>query len=117
MAGRSAVLGPFTFCINIFSDKVALELSSDLPDSVDILRWLGEPVDLLVIRSDLFIMNRSNYPVLSQAHQKVVLQFLDIGANLALKANDDDSKSLQNYIEYLQFMVKQNGVKDDPISE
>lgn len=92
-----------------------MELSSDLPEPKDLYRWLGEPVDVLVIRADLFVMNRNNYPVLSRAHQIVVQQFLNIGSNLALKANTHDTAVLSNYIDYLHHLINKFQDHVDPI--
>lgn len=64
----------------------------------------------------MFIMNKSNYPVLSRAHQAAVLKFLDIGANLALKSNGDDSRVLQNYIDYLKHLIEKSRCKVDPVA-
>lgn len=94
---------------------MALELSSDLPPQEEILRWLGEPVEILILRSDIFILNKKNYPVLSRAHQAVVLEFLNMGAHLILKANAEDHSSLRNYVEYLKYLITQNQRRDDPL--
>jgi type II protein arginine methyltransferase len=46
--------------------KLALELSEDIPSEEELARWLGEPVECLIIPSQLFIINQKNYPVLKR---------------------------------------------------
>lgn len=92
--------------------KIALELSADLPSREHILRWLGEPLELLIIHSDIFILNRKNYPVLSKAHQAVVIQFIRMGVNLALKTTSEDQTSLKNYVDYLKHLIAHNRGED-----
>lgn len=84
---------------------VALEMTADLPSTEELMRWTGEPVQMLVIPSDIFISNINNYPVLSRAHKSVLLQFLKYNVNVALKANVSDIAHLRNCIEYLKHFV------------
>lgn len=84
---------------------VALEMTADLPSTAELLRWTGEPVQMLVIPTDIFISNSQNYPVLSRAHKSVLLQFLKYNVNVALKANVSDIALLRNCIEYLKYFV------------
>lgn len=88
--------------------RLALELSTDVPTEEEILRWLGEPVEIIIIPADVFINNSKNYPVLSKAHQSILSQFLNMNSHLAIKANVDDGKRLQNYVEYLKHMINVN---------
>lgn len=86
---------------------IALEVSADLPSKEEILRWLGEPVELLIIPSNVFITNAHNYPVLSKAHQNVVSKFLSkTKCKFVIKGTGDEMHRLQNHVEYLQKMHK-----------
>lgn len=87
---------------------VALEMTADLPSTEELLRWTGEPVQMLVIPSDIFISNAKNYPVLTKAHKSVLFQFLKFNVNLVLKANASDVTHLRNCIEYLKFIVSEH---------
>lgn len=87
---------------------VALEMTADLPTTEELLRWTGEPVQILVIPSDIFISNAKNYPVLSKAHKSVLLQFLKFNVNLAVKANASDIVHLRNCIQYLKYIVSEH---------
>lgn len=86
--------------------KVALEMSADLPSEEELLRWLGEPVEMLIIPSDIFINNPKNYPVLSKAHQSVVMQFLNQKSHLCIKANNADGQRLKNCVDYLKYLIQ-----------
>lgn len=93
--------------------KVALELSADLPSEEELLRWLGEPVELLIVPSDVFINNAKNYPVLSKAHQSIVGRFLGMHAHLAIKGAGDDGVRLKNCVDYLKYMIQVNTTAPD----
>ncbi|XP_055696144.1 protein arginine N-methyltransferase 5 isoform X2 [Lutzomyia longipalpis] len=84
--------------------RLSLVLSADIPSQDEILRWLGEPVDYLVVSSDIFIQNKANYPVLSLAHQDVISQFIrKTKAKFIVKANPNDG-NLRYYAEYLRHL-------------
>ncbi|XP_059610561.1 protein arginine N-methyltransferase 5 [Phlebotomus argentipes] len=81
--------------------RLSLVLSADIPSHEEILRWLGEQIEYIVVPHDVFIFNRANYPVLSQAHQDVLGRFLrKTKAKFIVKANPHDP-SLRYYAEYL----------------
>lgn len=88
----------------------------DLPTEKELLRWLGEPVEVLIIPSNIFIYNAKNYPVLSRAHKAVVLQFLRIRCSLAIKVHADEYPNLINYVQYLEFLVTENNKNPDPMA-
>lgn len=90
-------------------------MSADLPSENELLRWLSEPVEILVIPSHVFVHNANNYPVLSEAHEKVVLQFLRMRTNLAIKIQANEETSLIKNIQYLQFLVAENEKISDPM--
>lgn len=85
-----------------------------MPSEEEILRWLGEPVEAVIISADTFVLNKKNYPVLSKAHQRVVLEFLNMGASIVLRANTEDHASLINYLDYLKHLTSQ--IKPDPMN-
>lgn len=92
---------------------VALELTADLPSPTEILRWLGEPVHMLIIPVDIFVMNRGNFPVLSIAHKNVVLRFLTkTDCRFAIKA-PDDNVHVDNYVQYLRHLYRENWKRPD----
>ena len=57
---------------------VILEVSADLPSDEEIERWLSEPVRALVLSTDLFITNRSGFPVLTKPFQRFLFKFFKV---------------------------------------
>lgn len=81
--------------------KVVLELSEgERPDMNVICRWLGEPVEAIVLPSTMFIKNRHNFPVLPKAWQEVLKIFIQAHVNLIVSTDTDDS-CLKLYTDYL----------------
>lgn len=74
---------------------VCLELSTDVPTSKHLQRWLGEPVAMLIIPASLFIRNAQNYPVLSKGHQAVVVAFQQQNVGFLIKCNGADRGLIQ----------------------
>lgn len=87
---------------------VALEMTADLPSTDELRRWAGEPLQMIIIPSDIFVSNAKNYPVLSKAHKSVLLNFLKYNVNLALKANACDITHLRNCVDYLKYIVSEH---------
>lgn len=95
--------------------KVALELTADLPSKIEILRWLGEPVSLLIIPVSIFVSNPHNYPVLATAHKAVVLKFLTkVNCKFAIKVSEDD-RNIHNHVQYLRRLYQENSKLSDPM--
>lgn len=114
-----------------FSRKLslALELSADIPSKLEIFRWQGEneiyskiqsrivkfkcfsgePVGCLIIPSHLFIPNKQKGPVLSRAHETLILRFKEVINNVALivKCNIEDD-NLRCYSQYLKNLLAKN---------
>lgn len=57
---------------------VMLKLGQVLPHPGAVARWLGEPVKALVVPTSVFTTNKRGYPVLSKAHQDVIIQFFKL---------------------------------------
>lgn len=87
---------------------VALELSADLPSQTELLRWYGEPVKIVIIPVDIFVMNKNNFPVLGLAHKNVVLKFLAYtDCRFAIKA-PNDNQCVDNHVQYLRHLYREN---------
>lgn len=96
--------------------QLALELTADLPAPDVIQRWFGETIELLIVPIDLFITNRNNFPVLPFQHKNVVLKFLAMtNCKFALKAPDDEYRSIENHISYLRHLYNENSKRNDPM--
>lgn len=92
--------------------RVVLELGEDRPSKECVRRWLGEPLEALIIPSSLFIRNRHNYPVLPKAWQELIALFLTNYVNFIVSADQNDN-SLKQYAEYLNNLRETNVVKYD----
>lgn len=74
---------------------------------------LGEPVGCLIIPSHLFVCNKQNYPVLTRAHEILILRFKEIINNIAImvKCNNEDER-LRYYSNYLRNLLTNNPITD-----
>lgn len=82
--------------------KVVLEFNEIERPSLDaIRRWVGEPLEAVIIPSNLFIRNRQKYPVLPKEWQQVLKCVLQAHANIVV-ATDANDNSLKLYSDYLQ---------------
>ncbi|KFB42955.1 AGAP009048-PA-like protein [Anopheles sinensis] len=92
--------------------KVALELTVDVPSKEEIYRWQGEPINGIVLPANIFLTNANNYPVLSKAHQSILVMLYRIfQCNIILKANPADGH-LVHYVDYIRHIIRQNEVRD-----
>ncbi|XP_063367944.1 protein arginine N-methyltransferase 5 [Cydia amplana] len=64
---------------------VVLELSADLPSEEIMARWLGEPVKAVVLPTNIFHSNKKGYPVLSRAHQQVLISLVEREAQVVIR--------------------------------
>lgn len=94
--------------------KLALELTSDIPSEDELNRWLGEPVEYIIISADLFVMNKQNYPVLLKTHQQLLAKFLKFPIRIMVKSNSDDPM-LKTYVEYLYYLSSDKFRQFDPM--
>ncbi|XP_035783354.1 protein arginine N-methyltransferase 5-like [Anopheles albimanus] len=92
--------------------KVALELTADVPRKPEMYRWLGEPVDAVVLPASIFLTNVRNYPVLSKAHQSIVtMLYRTFSCHFIVKANPSDGH-LAHYVDYIKHIVETNYVSE-----
>lgn len=88
--------------------KVIIELSdSDRPSRETVRRWLGEPIEAIIIPSSLFVLNRSNYFVLHKEWQVIVGHFISVRANIIISTNAND-KAISQYAEYMKKLINDN---------
>ena len=86
---------------------MALVVSSDIPSDEEIYRWIGEPVEMLVIPNSVFITNNHNYPVLSKGHQRMVMLFLqNTKCHIAIKPSSKFDNRIKLYAEYIRHLAK-----------
>lgn len=91
--------------------KLALELSADVPSQNELFRWVGEPVEFIILPSNIFLMNNSNFPVLSRSHQDVITAFIRHNVHFAVKASFNDPY-LQYYSDYIRHLITRHYPND-----
>lgn len=91
--------------------KLSLVMSEDVPEPKELLRWLGEPIDSIVLPASIFVSNAAFYPVLTKRHQELFSQFINNGANIIVQANEYDPR-LNNINEYLRRLVHMRGKEE-----
>lgn len=84
--------------------RLALELSADIPDDEQVSRWLGEPVEFLILSTRLFHRNSANYPILSKQHQALIGRFVQRNVHFVLRGDVEDH-NLRLYVEYLRHLA------------
>ncbi|XP_034102468.1 protein arginine N-methyltransferase 5 [Drosophila albomicans] len=88
--------------------KVVLELNdSDRPSRETVRRWLGEPIEAVIIPSSLFILNRSNYYVLNKEWQAIIGHFINVRANIIISATANDH-GISQYADYMRKLINDN---------
>lgn len=94
--------------------QVALEMSNDVLSDEEILRWLGEPIELLIVPTHIFVNNKKNYPVLTIAHKAMALKFLKkTRCQFAIKRTTSGDQHFRSCVEYLKFLYKEIGKVPD----
>ncbi|XP_071958231.1 protein arginine N-methyltransferase 5-like [Antedon mediterranea] len=87
---------------------VALEVSVDLPPSSVLERWYGEPIKCAILSTNIFLTNKKGYPVLSKAHQNVVLRFFKLEVQVMVTGtNRHPDKGIKAYYQYLEHLRSQ----------
>ncbi|KAJ8734133.1 hypothetical protein PYW07_014684 [Mythimna separata] len=93
---------------------VALELSADLPSDEVVQRWLGEPVKAIIVPTSIFHNNKKGYPVLSRAHQHLVVSLVEHESQVIVSGAR--RSNVEFYLHYLFRIWKRRPyVGDDPM--
>uniref|UniRef100_A0A336K664 Protein arginine N-methyltransferase n=1 Tax=Culicoides sonorensis TaxID=179676 RepID=A0A336K664_CULSO len=89
------------------SIKLVLELTNEIPEEEVILRWLGEPIQCIIIPVELFFY-KEWYPELDEAHIKLLKRFIEVGVcDLMLKVRDTTEIDLFSYQDSLLYYVNE----------
>jgi len=88
--------------------EVAIVLSADLPNNeLDIYRWFGEPVIMLVIPHNTFTTNSSNFPVMTKKQQEVVKMFMqNLKLYIIIEPKSSCDHRIKSYVEYIEHLNK-----------
>ncbi|XP_047534152.1 protein arginine N-methyltransferase 5 [Vanessa atalanta] len=93
---------------------VVIEMSADLPSQDILKRWLGEPIRAIIVPTSLFHNNRKGYPVLSRAHQQVVVSMVEHDAQVIVSGAR--RSNIEYYLQYLYRLWKRRPyIGDDPM--
>lgn len=93
---------------------VVLELSADLPSEDLLKRWLGEPVKAIIVPTSIFHNNKKGYPVLSRAHQQLVVNMVEHEAQVIVSGAR--RSNIEFYLQYLYRLWKRRpNPADDPM--
>ncbi|EDW02663.1 protein arginine N-methyltransferase 5 [Drosophila grimshawi] len=88
--------------------KVVLELTdSDRPSRETVRRWIGEPIEAIIIPSSLFVLNRSNFYVLHKEWQTIIGHFISVRANIIISTKPND-KAISQYADYMKKLINDN---------
>ncbi len=55
--------------------NLALVVDNEAVEESRLERWLGEPVKVLILSTNVFLVNKKNYPVLPRTVQNTVKRF------------------------------------------
>ncbi|CAG9799977.1 unnamed protein product [Chironomus riparius] len=88
--------------------EVAIVLSSDLPSNeLEIYRWFGEPVIMLVIPHNTFTTNSSNFPVMTKKQQEIVKMFMqNLKLYIVIEPKSSSDHRIKSYLEYIEYLSK-----------
>lgn len=83
---------------------VILRLTKYVPTYDEINRWIGEPVRALSIGTDIFILNKKGYPVLSEEHEEILK--IAIQQKWTIVLSGDPLPNMLDYFYYIMFIAK-----------
>ncbi|KAF6202415.1 hypothetical protein GE061_004814 [Apolygus lucorum] len=92
-------------CASNMRLKVALEVTADLPSEEKLSRWFGEPIEVLVVPTALFMTNKAGYPTLSKAHQRFI-QKCAAREMTVLVTGGNRHASLRHYVQYINHLFQ-----------
>ncbi|XP_072024146.1 protein arginine N-methyltransferase 5-like [Amphiura filiformis] len=86
---------------------IALEVPVDLPSAAVIQRWVGEPVKCAIFSTNIFLTNKKGYPVLSKAHQLLVIQLFKLDVQMMITGtNRHPDKGIRAYQQYMDHLYQ-----------
>lgn len=83
---------------------IILCLTKYVPTHDEISRWIGEPVCSLSISTDIFILNETNHPVLSEKHEDILK--IAIQQKWTIILSGTPLPNMLDYFYYIMFIAK-----------
>lgn len=84
--------------------SIVLTLTKYVPTDDVINRWIGEPVRALSINTDMFILNKKGYPVLSKEHENILK--IAIQQKWTIVLSGKPLPNMLDYFYYIMFIAK-----------
>lgn len=94
---------------------LAIDIQRKLPESTFIERWFAEPIGLLIISPDIFVLDSDGCPILPKTHQAFYTKFAKLKPHVLLRTSDDTSIT-NDSLEYLQHLKYLEQNMDPPTS-
>lgn len=83
---------------------IVLCLTKHVPTHDEISRWIGEPIYGLSISTDIFILNKKGYPVLSEKHEEILK--IAIQHKWTIVLTGEPLPNMLEYFFYIMFIAK-----------
>ncbi|KAJ1665756.1 hypothetical protein IW140_003272 [Coemansia sp. RSA 1813] len=91
--------------------QLMLDMDVSPSDAVEVGQWRAEPVQIVQIPTTMFTTNKAGYPVLTRAHQRAVLEWMDLGVALAVGYTSYDASAVVEMagscVKYLRHLAAQ----------
>lgn len=85
--------------------QIILEITHELPSVEQLNRWMGEPIEMIIIPHSLFCWSRNSSFYLPAAHLNACQRFLhQLHAHVAIKCPVDDS-NIADYAKYIRHLA------------
>lgn len=98
-----------TLCDRCERIGVCLSLSSRLPPTAVLLRWLSEPIKCAIIPTSVFFYNPSGFPVLPRSHQDFVRKLIKLDCQFLIEGPNLSRHPERSYVLYLQHIANSLG--------
>ncbi|XP_063079914.1 protein arginine N-methyltransferase 5 [Engraulis encrasicolus] len=84
---------------------LAIEIVSDVPSDAVIEKWLGEPIKAAILPTSIFLTNKKGFPVLSKAHQRVIVRLFKLDVQFIFTGTSQHSeRDFRVYLQYLEYL-------------
>ncbi|XP_077414471.1 protein arginine N-methyltransferase 5 [Vanacampus margaritifer] len=86
---------------------LAIEVGADIPSETVIDKWFGEPIKAAILPTSIFLTNKTGFPVLSKAHQRIIVRLFKLEAQFIFTgASRHTEKDFRSYLQYLEYLSK-----------
>ncbi|KAJ2866732.1 hypothetical protein GGI22_001213 [Coemansia erecta] len=93
--------------------QLVLAIGAAPDEAVEVGQWRAEPVQIVQIATSMFTKNRAGYPVLTRAHQRAMVEWMDLGVALAVESDCGETAAVGDCIKYLRHLAAQHEAQTD----